>query len=76
MFNREADNAFLVGFFIGAVIGLGMGVLYAPRSGEETRYFIREKAEEVKEKAFETAEKIKETAAEMQKRANELAGDV
>lgn len=36
---------------LGAVIGAGVGMLTAPRSGEETRTLIREKSLEMKDKA-------------------------
>ena len=33
-------------FFLGLGIGVAVGILFAPKSGEETRKFIRDKADE------------------------------
>ncbi len=40
-----------MGVVIGTAIGLGIGLLYAPRPGKETREMLKEKAEVAKEKA-------------------------
>ncbi len=71
MSDKDTGAGFAFGLITGAVIGLAIGFLYAPRVGEETREILREKAEEVKEKAEEVAEKIKETAAEAKHKAEE-----
>ncbi len=48
---REMDEnktgAFLNGFFWGALAGFVIGILYAPRSGVETREILREKTKEL-----------------------------
>ena len=49
-------------FFIGAVIGTAIGLLYAPRSGRETRAMLREKAQYTTKKAREAARRVKEKA--------------
>lgn len=49
---------FLAGLGVGAVVG----VLYAPRSGEETREAIRSKAEEGKERVRQQARRVREQA--------------
>lgn len=33
-------------FFLGLGVGLGIGLLFAPRSGEETRRLLKDKADE------------------------------
>jgi len=58
MSNRDT---FAFGFLIGAVVGVAIGFLYAPKPGKETRALLKEKAGEVMEKA-------KELAAEAKKR--------
>lgn len=50
------DNGFsagtvLLSFFIGGIIGAGVALLTAPKTGEETRKMIKELADEAKEKA-------------------------
>ena len=75
MSDRESCNSFAVGFILGAVAGLAVGFLYAPKPGQETRELIKEKAEEAKEKVSEVAEKAKEAAAEAREKAKEAAAE-
>jgi gas vesicle protein len=49
-------------FFIGGLIGAGVALLIAPKTGEETRRMIKELAEEVKEKAEAYVDQAKGTA--------------
>lgn len=69
----QSDRWFGVGFIVGTVLGLTMGILYAPRRGEETRIVLREKAETVKEKAGEVIEKAKEKAQTLRHKNEEEA---
>ncbi len=43
MANNDMTKGLLVGVLAGAAVGLAIGILYAPRSGVETRELIREK---------------------------------
>ena len=43
-------------FAVGALIGAGIALLYAPQSGKETRKLIARKARLLKEKAHESVE--------------------
>ena len=49
-------------FFIGGLIGAGVALLTAPKTGEETRKMIKELAEDVKEKAEDYIDQAKGTA--------------
>jgi gas vesicle protein len=40
---REDIGGFLSSFALGAVAGAAVALLYAPRSGDETRQIMREK---------------------------------
>jgi gas vesicle protein len=53
MADRDSGNSFLIGFILGAVAGVAVGFLYAPKAGKETRTLLKEKAGELKEKASE-----------------------
>lgn len=69
MTDRDSGSGFAVGLVLGAIAGLAVGFLYAPRPGKETRALLKEKAETVKEKTTEVAEEVKETAAQTKKKA-------
>ena len=53
-------------FFIGAGIGLGVAMLFAPKRGEDTRALIRDKA-------MEGAEYVKNSGMELRDKAYELS---
>jgi len=43
-------------FCAGAAVGAGVALLYAPQSGEETRKYLRKKAEGARDKVVEAGE--------------------
>jgi gas vesicle protein len=53
MSEKEGGSGFLLGFIIGALAGVAVGFLYAPKPGKETRAMLKEKAIEIKDKAGE-----------------------
>ncbi len=61
-----ADNggSGVVWFLAGLGIGAAAGVLYAPRSGAETREALRARAEEGSERARHQARRVRENAGE------------
>jgi len=73
-----SDNKgkFILGAAIGAIAGAAAGILFAPKSGKETRKIIGDKAKEYAEKSKEmldngkvaTKEKIKEVADTVSKK--------
>ena len=60
-----------MGFVLGAVVGVAIGMLYAPRAGMETRAMISDKADEVKEKVNEAVDMVKTKASAMRGRAEQ-----
>jgi len=60
---------FLAGLGLGAVIAL----LFAPRSGEETRQYLRERAEEGVDDLKRRGRELKERAGEVVEKGKELA---
>ncbi len=60
--NQTANS--LVFFLIGAAVGAGVALLYAPNDGSQTRKLIGEKAIEAKDKAAEVTENVSNTAKE------------
>lgn len=51
-------------FFLGVGIGVSIGLLFAPKSGEETREIIRSKAGEGKDYLKRRGEEARESATE------------
>lgn len=70
MAEREGNSFlwFLAGLGVGAVVG----VLYAPRSGDEMRDVIRSKAQEGAERAREHARRAREQANEWMDRGRDV----
>jgi gas vesicle protein len=63
----------LTGLLIGSVVGAVTMLLYAPRSGQETRAGIRTKALEVRDRTSET---VKDTVTQAKSKAHELKDTV
>jgi len=70
-----ADNVgskvsyFLVGLGVGAL----MGVLFAPKSGEETREYLSKRADDGREFAQKKARELRERADELIERGKDVA---
>lgn len=66
--NRDNVAGFGIGILAGAAIGGVIALLYAPRSGKETRELLKSKAVEtagnVRDFATDTADRVKFVAAE------------
>ncbi|HET9400593.1 MAG TPA: YtxH domain-containing protein [Candidatus Acidoferrales bacterium] len=60
---------FMVGLGIGALIG----ILFAPKSGEETREYLSQKADEGREYAQRKAREIRERAEDLLERGKDVA---
>ncbi len=56
---RVDSSSTLLAFVAGTVIGVGLGILFAPKSGRETRKQIADLAYKGKERVVEAAEKIR-----------------
>jgi gas vesicle protein len=69
-----ADNVgskvsfFLVGLGIGALVG----ILFAPKSGEETREYLTSKADEGRDYAQKKARELRERAEDLIERSKEI----
>jgi gas vesicle protein len=51
-------------FFLGLGLGVAVGMLFAPKSGEETREFLRQKADEGTDFIKRRGEDLRESATE------------
>ena len=67
MSNKSGAGKFVLGAFIGATIGAIGGLLFAPKSGKETRADIAKKAGEAKDFTVEKANQVKHFATEKTK---------
>lgn len=61
-------------FFLGVGIGVAVGLLFAPKSGEETRELIRSKAGEGKDFLKRRGEEARESATEWVERGRTAVG--
>lgn len=65
------DDSKLSYFFLGLGLGVAVGVLFAPKSGTETRGFIRDKAEEGVDYVKRRGEELRDNATETIGRSKE-----
>ena len=68
----DQDGGSILWFLAGLGVGAVVGILYAPRSGNETREALRSKAEEGREFVRERARQAREQAAEWADRGREV----
>jgi len=70
------QNSGISYFVVGLGIGVAVGMLMAPRSGEETRQILRAKADESKDflrsKADESREFVRRRGSELRESASDL----
>jgi len=65
------DDSKLSYFFLGLGLGVAVGVLFAPKSGTETRELIRDKAGEGVDYVKRRGEELRDTASETIDRSKE-----
>ena len=73
MSERDNSNS-LVWFLAGLGAGALLGVLYAPRSGRETRQALREKADEGRDFVVTCGRQAKEQATQWAEKGREALG--
>ena len=68
----------LTGFVLGALVGAGVALLYAPCAGKETRALLRRKTGELKDKSYSVLEDakgmIRREGKHIMSETNDLAG--
>jgi gas vesicle protein len=57
--NTSQRSSFTI-FAVGALVGAGIALLYAPQSGKDTRKLLAKKAKALKDKAQDTVENAQE----------------
>lgn len=65
MYREEGTGAsFALGLFAGAVIGAGVALLFAPKTGQETRELLGEQYRGLADRVTEATETIRQQARE------------
>jgi gas vesicle protein len=59
-------------FLVGLGVGTLLGILFAPKSGEETREYLSAKAEEGRDYAQKKARELRERAEDLIERSKEI----
>jgi gas vesicle protein len=59
-------------FLVGLGIGTLLGILFAPKSGDETREYLSSKADEGREYAQRKARELRERAEDLLERSKEI----
>ena len=75
MANRESGSDVLMAFLIGGVTGAAMALLFAPRSGEETRELISDAAREGARRARDAADRGRELGERAVERGRRLVDE-
>jgi len=68
---KKSTGNFWVGMLVGLAVGAGVSMLYAPKSGAETRAMIKERAKKIGDSATNTFNRAKSRIAEMRGKAEE-----
>jgi gas vesicle protein len=68
-------RTFTAGLLIGALVGAGVALLFAPQRGEETRRFIRRKAKRLTAEASDRFDDVKDRVRAARRRAEEALSD-
>ena len=72
----EHEEGGKLGWFIsGAILGGAVALLYAPKSGKETRNLINKKTGEGKEVLAETSKEVYEKGREIYDKGKQIADD-
>ncbi len=71
--NQVTSN--LAWFLTGAAIGAAAAILYAPKSGKETRQYLTEKTQQSRDAVETASEDIAEAGREMFDRGRKLVED-
>jgi gas vesicle protein len=72
---KEKDEGKLAWFLMGAAVGAACAILYAPKSGKETRNLITEKANEAREAVSDTSKEWYERGRDVLDRGKQVVDD-
>ena len=72
---RQSGNGIGL-FLLGAAVGAGLALLFAPQTGEETRATIGRAARKARDKATELGDNGREIAGDLYKTGRDAAGEI
>ena len=70
-----STRPFVVGFFIGGLLGAGLALLFAPQSGSDTRRYIKRRARRIAAGAKDKYEDVKDRIRDARRKAEEAFSD-
>ena len=73
--SQDQTTSTLAWFLTGAVIGLTAAILFAPKSGKETRQYLSDKAQQGKEAVESASQDIVDASRDMFDRGRKLVED-
>jgi gas vesicle protein len=73
---ESAGGSFVMGLLTGTVLGAGLGMLFAPKSGSELRNQLSEQAGSIANTASEQYRRATEAAGEWAERGREASRDI
>jgi gas vesicle protein len=66
---KQSNSNPFYAFLFGGLIGAAVGILYAPRSGEETRRILVDESQRIKDSTIDTIQETQEKALQAVKEA-------
>ena len=72
---QDEGSSRIAWFLTGAIIGATVAILYAPRSGKDTRQFLSDKTQQGKEAVSQTSRDVADAGKEMFERGRKLVED-
>jgi gas vesicle protein len=76
--NHEEESSLgsnVAWFLTGAFIGAAVAILYAPKSGKETRQYLADKVQQSKDAVTESSNNIVDASKDMFERGRQLVDD-
>src|ERR1700674_1844799 len=71
----EGGGSFLLGLFTGTLVGVGLGMLFAPKAGSELRNQLSDQAGALADQAQEGYRKATESAGQWAEKGKQAAGE-
>ena len=72
---QDGGTSAIAWFLTGAILGITAALLYAPKSGRDTRQFLTEKTQQGKDAVSESGKEIIEAGRDMFERGRKLVED-